>query len=206
MIFEELKLALLNLYCSDNTDPFFEHFWMLEDKVFATTNNVMIVGDETNIVVYFDENLHSPIKPLQYLSKDNTSKEFQTSYSAIEYFKYLLRATKDVRFELYHYFLSMLKKMGIKYSSRSFRYTNNEKLECLVLNLNLSVYEIDKLNVNLFIHIKFFINNTCEMIFIPEEPLWNEGKVCPETQIDRILHYIKALNAYNYKDIPLNET
>ena len=206
MILEDLKYALLNLYGSDEANPFLEHFYMSEGKLIATCRNITLEGHENGIDVFFDNSLHLPPKQLEYLNKENTLKTFQSPSSAIEYFHYLIRASKDVRFEMYHYFISKLQEIGIEYESWSFYYTNNESLERLIVNSGISNIKKNKKKLNFNIHIMFFKNNACQMTFFPENPLWNEGKVCPETQIDKILNYVKKLNFESYDDIPLNET
>ncbi|MEZ4884907.1 MAG: hypothetical protein R3E32_09295 [Chitinophagales bacterium] len=206
MILEDLKYALLNLYCSDGINPFLEHFYMSENKLLATCRNVILEGRENGIDVFFDNSLYLPPNRLEYLNKENTLKTFQSPCSAIEYLHYLIRATKDVRFEMYHYFIYKLQEIGIEYESWSFYYTNNESLEQLIVNSGISNIKKNKKKLNFNIHIMFFKNNTCQMTFLPEEPLWNEGKACPDTYINNIIYYMKKLNVHHYDDIPLNET
>lgn len=44
------------------------------------------------------------------------------------------------------------------------------------------------------------------MRFIPEKPVWNEGKEYPKSDVDEIIEYILNLNVDTYEDIPLIES
>ncbi len=207
MILEELKYALINLNCSDELTlkPFLEHFYMKEGVLIAKVRNVILEGTENEIVVLFDNNSYLYPERLEFLNKENTIKTFQNHYSAIEYLKYLVRATKDVRFEMFHYFQYKLKEIGFEYESWGFCYTNNESLEKLIVNFSLGNIIKNGNKMNFSIHIRFFKNKTCILTYHPEKPLWDEGKICPERQLDKILNFVKKLNVIHYDDIPLNE-
>ena len=206
MHIENLKVTLFNLYCSNGANPFFEFLSVEDGRVIAKNRNVYIEGNGEEIIVFFDENLYLYPKKSQYLTKDNTYKTFQTISFALEYFQYIVRATNDIRFELYHYFLYKLQKIGIVNDSWNFHYTNNENMENMIINLG--IFNLIKYNKKLYFNIEilFFKENTCKLSFIPEKPLWNERKICPERDVDEIIEYINNLTAYNYEDIPLIES
>ncbi|MEN4762901.1 hypothetical protein ABEG63_21475 [Chryseobacterium sp. C39-AII1] len=206
MDIENLKMTLFNLYCSTGISPFFDSLSFDNGKITAKNRNVCIEGNEEEIIVFFDENLYLYPKKLQYLTKDNTYKTFQTINFALEYFQYIVRATNDMRFELYHYFLYELQKVGITNDSWNFHYTNNENMENMIINLG--IFNLRKFNKKLFFNIEilFFKENVCKLSFIPEKPLWNEGKICPQRDVDKIIEYILNLKVDNYEDIPLIES
>ncbi|WP_426482396.1 hypothetical protein [Chryseobacterium sp. R2ACT005] len=206
MDFENLKITLFNLYCSTGVNPFFEFLYVQNGKIIAKNRNVCIEGNEKEIIVFFDESLYLYPKKILYLKKENTYKTFQSINFALEYFQYLIRATNDIRFELYHYFLYRLQKNGITNDSWNFHYTNNENMESIILNL--SIFGLTKGDKKLFFNIEvlFFKENMCKLRFIPEQPAWNEGKTCPETDVDKIIAYVLNLRVDNYKDIPLIES
>lgn len=205
MNLEDLKYTLLNLYCSDGANPLLEHFYMDEGKIVAKCRNVVLEGRENEIDVYFDNSSYLYPKKLEYLNRENTLKTFQASHSAIEYLHYLIRATKDVRFELFHYFLFKIQEIKIEYKSWSFYYTNNKNLDQLIINLGIGKITIKGKVLNFDFHIMFFKSGTCQLTFHPEKPVWDEGKVCPETQIDSIIDFITNITDYYYEAIPLNE-
>ncbi len=206
MLIEKLKVTLFNLYCSTGANPFFESLYIQNGKITAVNKNVHIEGNEEEIIVFFDESLYLYPKGMQYLTKDNTYKTFQSINFALEYFQYIVRAINDIRFELYHYFLYKLQKNGIKNGSWDFHYTNNENMESMILNL--SIFDLIKADEKLYFNIEilFFKENKCKMRFIPVKPAWNEGKLCPKRDVNEIIEYILNLEANNYDDIPLIES
>lgn len=206
MHIENLKVKLFNLYCSAGVNPFFESFYAQNGKIIAVNRNVHIEANEKEINVFFDESLYLYPKGIQYLTKENTYKTFQSISFALEYFQYIVRATNDIRFEVYHYFLYKLQKNGIINGSWDFHYTNNENMESMILNLG--IFDLMKGDKKLYFNIEilFFKENMCKMKFIPEKPTWNEGKVCPKSDVDEIIEYICNLKVNNYEDIPLIES
>lgn len=56
MYLDDLKLTLLNLYCSSGANPFFEFLTVDNGKIMARNRNVYIEGNEKEIIVFFDEN------------------------------------------------------------------------------------------------------------------------------------------------------
>lgn len=151
MHIENLKMTLFNLYCNNGVNPFFESLYFQNGKIIAVDRNVHIEGDEKEIIVFFDESLY--LHPgIQYLTKDNTYKTFQSINFALEYFKYIVKAANDIRFELYHYFLYKLQKNGIINRSWDFHYTNNENMESVILNL--SIFDLIKGNKKLYFNIE----------------------------------------------------
>lgn len=108
MHIENLKMTLFNLYCSNGATPFFEFLSVENGRIIAKNRNVYIEGNEKEIIVSFDESLYLYPEGKQYLTKENTYKTFQSIDFALEYFQYIIRATNDIRFELYHYFLYKL--------------------------------------------------------------------------------------------------
>lgn len=206
MHIENLKVTLFNLYCSAGVNPFFESFYAQNGKIIAVNRNVHIEANEKEINVFFDESLYLYPKGIQYLTKENTYKTFQSISFALEYFQYIVRATNDIRFEVYHYFLYKLQKNGIINGSWDFHYTNNENMESMILNLG--IFDLMKGDKKLYFNIEilFFKENMCKMKFIPEKPTWNEGKVCPKSDVDEIIEYICNLKVNNYEDIPLIES
>lgn len=200
---EELKYTLLNLYSVEL--GCFERFNINNDYIKVLYNNIWIEGYEDKIVIYFDESLYFYPKTLQYLTKKNTLKIFTKVSVAMEYLHYLLRATKDVRFELYHYFLFKLKEIKFEYTSSYFSFTNNQSLETLVINFSISDIKFNNKTLNYTIHTYFFKDNVCELSFHPKNSLWGEGKICPEIEVNKILWYLENISFYEYGDIPLKE-
>lgn len=207
MMLEELKYVLLNLH-NKNLVSGFSQFTIKDSAIRIIYCDIIVEGYEDKVLVYYDNDttIMGVYKRLQYLNKENTLRIFENVSIAMEYLHYLVKTAEDIRFELFHYFLFRLDEIKFKYNELDFGVSRNFSFEELIVNCTLSCIELNGNKLQYTLHIMFFNDNTCKLSFIPQEPLWNEGKVCPETQIDRILHYIKTLNAYNYKDIPLNET
>ncbi len=189
---EELKYALINLNCSNELtlNLFLDNFYMKSGVLIAKVKNVILEGTENEIVVFFDDNSYLYPDRLEFLNKENTIKTFKNPYSAIEYLKNLVRATKDVRFEMFHYFQYKLKEIGFEYESWGFYYTNNESLEKLIVHFSLGDIKKNGNKLELGIHIRFFKNQTCILTYHPEKPLWDEGKICLERQLDKILNFV----------------
>jgi hypothetical protein len=206
---EYLKCALLNLYWSKAPHGFFERFNTEGNELFAKHGNVVLKGCDDQIDVFFENPSENSRRRWEYLTPENTFKRFQSPPAALEYLHYLIRATNDVRFEMYHYFIFKLQEIGMEYKYWSFDYTyyyGKVDLEHLIVNTGVGDLKKKGLELNFSIQIELFKNNTCQLIFVSPEPLWNEAKICPETQLHKVLDYVQNLNVCEYDEIPIEET
>lgn len=206
MDIENIKVTLFNLYCSTGVNPFFESLYAQNGKIIAVNRNVHIEANEKEIIVFFDESLYLYPKGIQYLTKENTYKTFQSISFALEYFQYIVRATNDIRFEVYHYFLYKLQKNGILNRSWGFHYVNNYTMEDMMLRCDISDLSIKGKKMKYNFVIIFNNEGSCKFSFYPEKPGWNEEKICPKRDVDKIIEYILNLKVDNYDDIPLIES
>lgn len=194
---EDLKFALLN-HCDDSG---LYRFVEEANSILVVYEEITLNGTANEILVCYDPKVAGLFDEAKYLNESNTIKYFQDVYSAINYLKYLVKVKKDIRHELYYYFLFKLKKLKIEYEYLQFTtVSDGAAIRSDIGGL--------KLNGKLLLYNFIFIskgNGSCELTFYPEHPLWDEGKVCPESTVDSIMNYISRLEADNYTDIPLEE-
>lgn len=206
---ENLKYALFNLHYSKGGYGFFGDFYTKGNELFAKHVNVTLKAYDDQIDVFFENPSDRYSRRCDYLTRENTFKRFQSPHAAIEYLHYLIRATNDVRFEMYHYFMFKLQEIGIEYNYWTFDYSfyyGKLDLEHLIVTIAVSDLKKKGLELNFAIHIQLYKNNTCLLYFVAPEVLWNEGKVCPETQLHQALDYLQNLNCCEYDKIPIEET
>ena len=192
---EDLRFALINL----DKDGDFSHFEECSNGLIAVYRNIVISGMENEICVYFDSNEMGVLEESKYLDKQNTLKSFSDIYLALNYLKYLSKVKENIRYELYHCFLFKIKELEYTYDVLQLNVAN-EFIRCDFSNLKT---QVTSLCYN-FIFVSQE-NGLCELRFYPEKPLWDESKVCPENNINRIVDYISHLKATKYENIPLKE-
>ncbi|MBK1897379.1 hypothetical protein [Chryseobacterium paridis] len=199
---EEIKYSLFD-FDDYNLNRNFEQS---DNYVKYVYKNVIVFGTEENISVYYDVEDMRTTKKLQFINKYNTLKKFNNTYAAISYTKYLSNVTTDIRYEMYHYFMYQLKESEIEYKTLLFNPVNNYTIEDMMLRCDISDLSIKgrKVKYNFIIILKK--DGKCNLSFYPENPVWDEGKDCPETDVDKIIEYILNLNIDNYDDIPLIES
>lgn len=194
---EELRYALFAFFGNG-----ISHYFICEnDKIEFIYDDITLMGFEEKILVFYESNKMGVLRKSTYLNKENTMKVFYKVSSAISYLEYLAKVIVDNKYELYHYFLFKLRAMHFNYKSMSFSIvSDNTAIRCDISRLDLNG---NRLQYN-FIFISKN-DSSCTLSFYPEQPLWNEGKICPESDVDKILDYIKTLSVYNYDEIPLKE-
>lgn len=202
---EKLKYALFSIPDYD----IYRMYFQTKDSITVYYKNVIVKATSEEISVFYDSEEHFVTKGLKYLDKNTTLKNFTDIPSALDYMKYLSLVTLDIRYTLYHYFLFKLKNVGINYNYFSFvlagSYPNysedNLSIRCEIGGLSI----MDK-KVKYNCLIIFNNDGLCRFSFHPEEPLWNEEKICPKRDVDKIIEYILNLKVDNYDDIPLIES
>lgn len=199
---EELKYALFNI---DNYE-LYRDFTIENNDIKFVYNYVMVHGTQDKIFVFYDFEEMKITKQLKYINKNNTLKIFNKVSSAINYMKYLSNVTTDIRYELYHYFMFKLKELDIQYKVLLFNPVNNYTVEDMMLRCDISDLSIQGQKVKYNFIVIFKKDGKCKLSFYPENPVWDEGKDCPETEIDKVIDYILNLKVDNYKDIPLKES
>jgi hypothetical protein len=202
---EKLKYALFSI----PDYGIYRKYFQTKDDITIYYNNVIIKATNNEVSVFYDPKEHFIKKGLKYLDKNNTMKSFNDIPSAIDYMNYLSSVTSDIRYTLYHYFLFKLKDVGIYYNYFSFGLAGsypNDSEDNLSIRCDFGDLTIIDKTVKYNCLILFNNDGSCRFSFYPEEPLWNEGKICPQRDVDKIIEYILNLNVDNYKDIPLIES
>lgn len=199
---EELKYALFNI----NNYELHRSFITENDNIKFVYNYVIVHGTNDEIFVFYDFEEMKVTKQLKYIGKNNSLKTFDRVSSAMDYMKYLANVTTDIRYELYHYFMFKLKEYKIIYRSMAFNTVNNISLEEMMLRCDINNISIRGHKVKYNFIIIFKKDSKCKLSFYPENPLWDEGKDCPEVDVDKVIEYILNLKVDNYEDIPLIES
>ncbi|MCY1660767.1 hypothetical protein [Chryseobacterium sp. SL1] len=204
---ENLKYALFSIpeYLNLKSLKYFQ----TDDNITIYYKNVIVKATNDEISVFYDSEEHFVTKGLKYLDKNTTLKIFTDIPSAINYMNYLSLVTSDIKYTLYHYFLFKSNKLGINYKSLSFvlvgNYSNdsedNLSIRCEIGNLTVKNRKV-KYNCLII----FNNDGSCRFSFYPEKPLWNEEKICPKRDVDKIIDYTLNLKVDNYEDIPLIES
>ncbi|MEN4762891.1 hypothetical protein ABEG63_21405 [Chryseobacterium sp. C39-AII1] len=202
---EKLKYALFSIPDYD----IYRKYFQTKDSITIYYKNVIVKATNDEISVFYDSEEHFVAKGLKYLDKNTTLKLFNDVPSAIDYMNYLSLVTLDIRYTLYHYFLFKLKDVGINYNYFSFGFAgsypnyseDNLSIRCDFGNLSI----VDK-KVKYNCIIIFNNDGSTRFSFYPEEPAWNEQKICPKRDVDKIIEYILNLKVDNYEDIPLIES
>lgn len=193
---DDLKISLLGQFNYAN----FSKFQITEDSLFVVSNHVAIEAFDDEITIYCTCQKDVDNNRKAFLTKENTIKRFSSVSSSLNYIKYLLKVLKDVKLQLYTVFLFEMKKMDFEFKNVDFFITSNSSLRC---DLNGLKCKTRKIQYNLI----FIARDDyyCELNFYPENPLWDEVKLCPETEIFNILAFISNLKVDNYSDIKLIE-
>ena len=206
MLIEKLKNAIFNI-------PDFEYinFFQNSKSIKFIYHDVIVCGDENenSISVFYDAEEMGVFTQLKLINKENSLKIFNNILDALNYMKYLSKVTSDVKYTSYHYFLHRLKEIEFNYNYFSFSlaasYPNSSQ-EDLSIRCELGdlVVKNKKVKYNCFV---IFKNDaSCRFSFYPENPIWNEEKICPKRDVDKIIEYILNLKVDNYDDIPLIES
>ncbi|SHN07970.1 hypothetical protein SAMN05444360_1418 [Chryseobacterium carnipullorum] len=202
---EKLKYALFSISDYD----IYRKYFQTKDSITIYYKNVIVKATNDEISVFYDSEEHFVTKGLKYLDKNNTLKLFTDIPAAIDYMSYLSLVTLDIRYTLYHYFLFKSNESEIDYKSISFvlvgSYPNYSE-ENLSIRCDIGGLTIKNRKVKYNCLILFNNDGSCRFSFYPEEPAWNEEKICPKRDIDKIIEYILNLNVDNYEDIPLIES
>lgn len=199
---EELKYALFNI----DDYNLYRNYDQKANTLKFIYKDVIVYGTDKNISVFYDANDTQTMIELKYINKSNSLKTFDKVSSAINYMRYLSNITTDPRYELYYYFIYKLKVEEVSFNVMSFGLTNNTSTDSFLIRCDIGGLKIRGNKVNYNFVIVFKSNYKCELQFYPERPLWNEGKICPESDIDKVLVYILNLNVNNYEDILLKES
>ncbi len=202
---EKFKYALFSIPDYIKNLKYFQN----DNSIKVYYYNVVVIATNSEISVFYDSEEHFVTKELKYLNKNNTIKSFNDVPSAIDYMNYLSLVTLDIRYTLYHYFLFKSNESKINYKSLSFvlvgSYPNysedNLSIRCEIGDLIIKNRKV-KYNCLMI----FNNDGSCRCSFYPEEPAWNEEKMCPKRDVDNIIEYILNLNVDNYEDIPLIES
>jgi hypothetical protein len=204
MMLEELKFALLSISGNNETHLDFWNFWESNTSIQFVYMKITVEGYEDRILVCYDYDPGKVLgaQKLNYLNRENTLKTFTNVPSAIAYMKYLSIATWDIKFELYYYFLFKIKELKLEYEGMSFAITG---LERQFIRCALGGLKLNGLVIGFNLLIVFSSDGASELRFYPEDPIWEEGKVCPETQIDKIIESFILYSTYRYDEIPLKE-
>ncbi len=202
---EKLKYALFSIPDYD----IYRRYFQTNDSITIYRSNVIIKATNKEVSVYYDPDEPLIAKDLKYISKENTIKSFEDIPSAIDYMNYLSLVTSDIRYTSYHYFLYRLKEIKLNYEYFSFglagSYSDYSE-QNLSIRCDVSELSINEKKVKYNFIVIFDKNYKCRLSFYPEKPVWNEGKNCPETEVDKVIDYIINLNVDNYEDIPLIES
>lgn len=194
---EELKYALFafheqEIHC---------HFSQKANSIKFVHYSIVLQGSENEISVFHDPTLAVANHKSRFLNKTNTQKKFQSVPEAINYLKYLAKAATDSRYEQYHYFLFKLREIKLEYGRLNFGIVNdNSAIRCDMGELVLGGKPL-KYN---FVFVAYK-NRVCNLTFYPENPIWDEGKPCPEAEVDGIVKYISHLDVDDYDGIALKE-
>lgn len=202
---EKLKFALFNIPGYSIYRKYFE----THDQIKIYYHNVIVMATNNEVLVYYDSEEHFVTKNLKYVDRDNTLKSFDNISSAIDYMNYLSLVTSDIRYAQYHYFFFKMKKTEMNYNYCSFGLAGgfpSPSEEDLVIRCDIGDLSIKGKKVRYNLIVIFKNDNSCKLSFYPEQPAWNEGKTCPETDVDKIIGYVLNLKVDNYKDIPLIES
>ncbi|MCT2407684.1 hypothetical protein NZD88_09060 [Chryseobacterium antibioticum] len=201
---ENLKNAIFNI--SD-----FEYINFVQDStsIKFIYQDVIVYGYKDSISVFYDDTEMGVLTQLKFINKENSLKTFSDISNALSYMYYLSRVTSDIRYTLYHYFLHRLKEIEFNYTHFSFglvgSYRNyskdNRSIRCDFEGLSI-------MNKKVRYNCLIIFNNdgSCKFSFYPEDPEWNEEKICPKREVDKIIEYILNLKVDNYEDIPLIES
>lgn len=199
---EEIKYSIFSICNYD----LYRNFEERDNSIKFVYKSVILYGAENNISVYYDADDMRATRKLQFINKNNTLKTFSIVSAAMAYMKYLSNVTTDIRYELYHYFMFKLKEYKIVYRNLSFNTVNNILLEDMMLRCDIHDLSIKGNKVKYNFVIIFRKDGKCDLSFYPENPVWDEGKDCPETEVDKVIDYILNLKVDSYDDIPLKES
>lgn len=202
---EKLKYALFSIPDYD----IYRKYFQTKDDITIYYKNVIVNATNHEVSVFYDSEEHFVTKGLKYLDRNNTIKFFNDIPSAIDYMNYLSSVTSDIRYTLYHYFLFKSKDVGINYNYFSFGLAGsypNYSEDNLSIRCEMGDLTIKNRKVKYNCLIIFNNDGSCKFSFYPEKPAWNEEKICPKRDIDKIIEYILNLDVDNYEDIPLIES
>ncbi|WP_294281691.1 hypothetical protein [uncultured Chryseobacterium sp.] len=199
---EKLKYALFSIPDYE----IYRRYFQTNDSITIYYKNVIVKASSQKVSVYYDPEEPLIAKELKYINKENTIKTFDDISSAINYMNYLSLVTSDIRYTLYHYFLHQLEEIELNYNFLSFglagNYPNFSDKD-LSIRCDLGDLTVGKKKVKYNIIIIFNNDGSCRLSFYPEDPAWNEEKICPERDVDKTIEYILNLKVDHYKDIPL---
>ncbi|MBW8521894.1 hypothetical protein K0U91_05355 [Chryseobacterium chendengshani] len=198
---EDLKYALFNIGDWD----LYLNYKQSDDDLIFTYKNITIQGKRNKINVFYDGDSSSNIGNLKYLNKINSYKSFGDTATAVNYIKYLSKILSDSRYEIYHYFLFKLAISNIKFKCITFSVVNNTSIDTFRIRCDISQVTVNSSFVDYNFVIIFKKNYECELSFYPKQPLWDEMKRCPKTNVDDIIDFILEINVDSYVDIPLTE-
>lgn len=206
MLIEKLKNAIFNI-----SDFEYINFFQNSKSIKFIYHDVIVCGDENenSISVFYDSEEMGVLTQLKFINKENSLKIFDNILDALDYMKYLSKVTSDVKYASYHYFLHRLKEIEFNYSSFSFSLAGsypNSSQEDLSIRCDLGDLVLKNKKVKYNCLIIFKNDASCRFSFYPEEPVWNEEKICPKRDVDKIIEYIFNLKVDNYDDIPLIES
>lgn len=201
---EKIKNAIFNI-------PNFEYINFSQNSkgIKFIYYDVIVFGNKDSISVFYDSEEMGVFNKLQFINKKNSLETFNEISDALNYMNYLSKVVNDIRYETYHYFFYKMKEAKISNINISFgfggHYPNSSK-EDLIIRCDVSDLSINEKKVKYNFVVTFDKNYKCKLSFYPEDPIWDEGKDCPETDVDNIIEYILNLNVDNYEDIPLIES
>jgi hypothetical protein len=201
---EEMKFALLAESTNGAIGGYFGVFWLSNTCIRLDLTYILIEEFEGGIQVYFDDEKAKYFghRKIDYLNRQNSLRTFTSVSSAVGYVKYLCLAAIDAKLEQYHYFLFRLRELKITYEGMSYV---NTGMESEFIRCEIGGIQLDEVPVGYNLLVLFSQDGTTRLSFYPKEPQWNEGKDCPETELDRILDYFLRFSGYKYDDIPLQE-
>ncbi|UCA59362.1 hypothetical protein KB553_20445 [Chryseobacterium rhizoplanae] len=201
---ERLKNAIFNI-----SDFEYINFYQNSESIKFIYYDVIVHGNKDSILVFYDAEEMGVFNKLRFINKKNSLEKFNTISDALNYMKYLSKVASDIRYETYHYFIYKLKETKIDTRNISFgfggNYANYSK-ENLSIRCDISDISIKENKIKFNFVVTFDKDYKCKLWFYPENPVWNEGKECPETDVDKIIEYILNLKVYSYDDIPLKES
>ncbi|HCN48446.1 MAG TPA: hypothetical protein DIT10_05020 [Chryseobacterium sp.] len=206
MVIEKLKNAIFNI-----SDFEYINFLQTPKSIRFVYYDVIVYGEENenSISVFYDAEEMGVFTQLKFINKKNSLKIFNDVSDALNYMKYLSKVTSDIKYASYHYFLHRLKEIELYYSYFSFDLSGsspdssqeNQSIRC---NFGDITIKDKKVKYNCLIIFKY--DGSCRFSFYPEEPAWNEEKICPKRNVDQIIEYLLNLKVENYEEIPLIES
>ncbi|WP_153391724.1 hypothetical protein [Chryseobacterium vaccae] len=204
MMIEKLKNAIFNI-----SDFEYINFVQNSKSIKFIYHDVIVYGYKDSISVFYDDAEMGVLTQLKFINKENSLKTFSDISNALDYMKYLSKVTSEIKYASYHYFLYRLKEIEFNYTHFSFGlvgcYPNYSK-ENLSIRCDFGGLSIMNKQVRYNCLIIFNNDGSCKFSFYPENPEWNEEKICPKRDVDKIIEYILNLKVDNYDDIPLIES